>query len=74
MRDGVKLARKSVPTVTLLTEKFVEQGNFVARSVGMPTLPRLVLPHPVAGSGDKNMRRVAAEVVPRIVEALRGSA
>lgn len=74
MRDGVKLARKNVPTVALVTEKFTTQGDFVARSVGMPTLPRLVLPHPVAGSGDKNMSRVAAKIVPEIIELLRGSA
>ena len=74
MRDGVKLARKNIPAVALLTEKFTTQGDFVARSFGMPMLPRLVLPHPVAGSGNKNMRRVASEIVPEIIELLRGSA
>ena len=74
MRDGVKLARKTVPAVALLTEKFTAQGDFVARSVGMPTLPRLVLPHPVAGSGEKNMSRVAAQIVPEIIELLRAPA
>ena len=60
--------------MTLVTEKFTTQGNFVARSVGMPTVPRLELPHPVAGSGDKNMTRVAAQIVPEIIDLLRASA
>lgn len=60
--------------MTLVTEKFMTQGNFVARSVGMPTIPRLELPHPVAGSGDKNMTRVAAQIVPEIIDMLRASA
>ena len=48
MRDGVKLARRKIPAVALVTEEFTEQGNFVARSVGMPDVPRLELPHPLA--------------------------
>ena len=74
MRDGVKLARRNVPAIALVTEEFTEQGSFVARSVGMPGVPRLELPHPVAGSGAKNLTRVASQIAPRIVELLRGSA
>lgn len=72
MRDGVKLARRGIPSVSLVTEEFWPQGDFVARSVGMPDAPRLKLPHPVAGSGVENMAVVADDIVPRIVELLRG--
>lgn len=74
MRDGVKLARRQVPAIALVTEEFTEQGDFVARSVGMPDVPRLELPHPVAGSGEKNLMRVASQIAPRIIELLRGTA
>ena len=74
MRDGVKLARRKVPAIALVTQVFSEQGDFVARSVGMPGLPRLELPHPVAGTGEKNLSRVAAQIVPRIIELLREGA
>ena len=73
MRDGVKLARRGVPSVALVTEKFWAQGDFVARAAGMPGLPRTRLPHPVAGTGDANMAAVAAQAVPHIVASLRGS-
>jgi hypothetical protein len=70
----VKLARRKIPAVALVTEEFTEQGDFVARSVGMPDVPRLELPHPLAGSGAKNLTRVASQFAPRIIELLRGSA
>ena len=73
MRDGVRLARRNVPAIALVTEAFTEQGNFVARSVGLPGVPRLEMPHPVAGSGVENLSRVARQIAPRIVELLRGT-
>ena len=72
MRDGVKLARRGVPAVALVTEKFWAQGDFVARSVGMPDVPRTRLPHPVAGSGHENMTKVASQIAPDIIASLSG--
>ncbi len=43
-------------------------------SFGMPDAPRLQLPHPVAGSGEANLKRVAEEFAPKIIAALRGAA
>ncbi len=74
MRDGIAIARLGLPAVALVTDKFWPQGDFVATSVGMPDIPRVRLPHPVAGSGSANMRRVAEAVVPDIIAALRGTA
>jgi hypothetical protein len=74
VRDGIAFARRGVPVVALVTEDFWPQGNFVARAFGMPEVPRVELPHPVAGTGDEAMRRVATAIVPRILAALRGEA
>lgn len=74
MRDGVNLARRDIPAVALVSTAFWEQGNFIARSVGMPTVPRVEFPHPVAGNGVENMRRVARLIVDDIISALKGSA
>ncbi len=74
MRDGVELARRGIPAVALVTEHFADQGDFVARSVGLPDLPRVHLPHPVAGTGDANMRRVADAIAPRLLRAWQGVA
>jgi hypothetical protein len=68
VRDGVKLARKGMPVVSLVTEEFWPQGNFVARSLGMPDVPRVQLPHPIAGTGESNIGEVAESVVDEILD------
>ncbi len=68
MRDGVKLARLGIPAVALVTEDFWPQGNFVAQSLGMPDIPRVQLPHPLAGTGEENLRRVAGETVADVLQ------
>lgn len=70
MRDGVLAARAGIPAVAIITEEFVTQGEFVARAVGMTAIPRVVIEHPVSGSGRENIQRVAAEVTPRLLRAL----
>ncbi|MCB2063647.1 MAG: hypothetical protein KDE25_09370 [Novosphingobium sp.] len=66
-RDAVNLARAGVPVCALITEKFTEAGGFVARSVGMPDVPRVQLPHPVAGTGEARIAEIARLVAPAIV-------
>ena len=73
MRDGVNVATRGIPAVALVTEEFWPQGDFVAQSFGMPEVPRVQLPHPVAGTGLEKMRLIADNVAAEIVAALEGS-
>ena len=63
----MNLARRGIPAVALVTSEFWPQGDFVARSVGMPDVPRVELPHPVAATGQGTWRRwpttIRAEVI-----------
>ena len=59
--------------MALVTEEFWPQGDFVAESLGMPDLPRVQLPHPVAGTGAERMREIATEIAPAILDALEAS-
>ena len=70
MRDGIAIARLGIPAVALVTEEFWPQGNFVANSLGMPDAPRVRLPHPVAGTGEANLERIADAIAPAIIEVL----
>ncbi|MBF68972.1 MAG: hypothetical protein CMQ29_14940 [Gammaproteobacteria bacterium] len=74
MRDGINIARLGIPAVCLVTEDFWAQGNFVAKSVGMPDVPRVELPHPVAGTGEANMHAVAERIVDEVLDRLAGPA
>jgi hypothetical protein len=70
VRDGILFARNNRPAVALVTTAFWAQGDFVARSAGMPDVPRLELPHPVSGTGADRMAEIAAALAPQIVAAL----
>ena len=45
MLDAVNLERLGIPTVTVVTEPFTVAAETVARSLGMPDIPRVVIPH-----------------------------
>jgi len=70
VRDGINLAKLGVPAVALVTEEFWPQGDFVAQSLGMPQIPRVQLPHPVAGTGMQEIRRIAQDMAPAVIAAL----
>ena len=72
MRDGIAAARDGLPAVALVTEKFWPQGDFVARSMGMPDVPRVQLPHPVAGTGEASLQAIAEAYADAIIDALEG--
>ena len=59
--------------MALVTEEFWPQGDFVASSLGMPGVPRVQLPHPVAGTGSETMREIAEAVAPAVIAALEQS-
>jgi hypothetical protein len=73
VRDGINLAKLGIPAVALVTEEFWSQGNFVAESLGMSGVPRVQLPHPVAGTGAENMTAVADSVAEQILNALEAN-
>jgi hypothetical protein len=70
VRDGIGFARRGIPAVALVTETFWPQGDFVSRSAGMPDIPRIKLPHPVAGTGFEGMRKIAESIADDILRAL----
>jgi hypothetical protein len=70
VRDGISVAKLGIPAVALVTEAFWPQGDFVANSLGMPDIPRVKLPHPIAGTGTDNLKKIAKQVVPSIIAAL----
>ena len=70
MRDVIEVARRGKPAVALLTEKFAEQGKFVASAAGMPLVPQVLLPHPVAGRGGAFLQALASEIAPAILAKL----
>ena len=48
--------------MAFVTEAFWPQGEFVAKAEGMPAIPRIQLPHPVAGTGQAAMAALAERI------------
>ncbi len=57
--------------MALVTEDFWPQGDFTANSLGMPGVPRVKLPHPLAGTGQDRLREVSMRMAPLIIEQLK---
>ena len=64
------IAKLNIPAVALVTEEFWPQGDFVSVSLGMPEIPRVKLPHPVAGSGTEKMKMIAKSVATEVIKSL----
>jgi len=58
------------PAVALVTEKFKEEALFLARAGGIPDVPFVFLPHPVAGKSASYHRALAKIIAPAVVAAL----
>ena len=69
MRDGYNIAQRGFPVVSLITEDFWDQGQFVAKSLGMPNVPRVKLPLPVAGVGEAKIEIIAASIIEEILNS-----
>ena len=70
MRDGIEAAKRGLPSIAFVTDDFWKQGIFVAKAQGMPDIPRIRLPHPVAGTGQVAMASLAEEIFDDIVAKL----
>lgn len=70
MRDGIAIARVGLPAVAFVTTEFWPQGDFVASAEGMPAVPRVQLPHPVAGIGRAAMVKLASAIAGQVLERL----
>ena len=68
----MRFAEAGVPAVALVTEKFWPQGQYVAKVAGVPDLPRVQLPHPVAGRSLDEMQKIAEGVAEAVIAGMRG--
>ena len=62
--------RLGVPAIGVMTERFVSAAELMARVLGMPGYPFVVIPHPVSSAGDDALRamaRTAADGVARLL-------
>lgn len=70
VHDAVSLERAAKPAIVAVCDEFEAHGRNMARSLGHDELKHLVLPYPLEGRAEKEIREIAHEYYPRFLELL----
>ena len=70
MLDGILLEKGGVPAASIVTDVFIETGEAMARSWGVPDYKFLTMLHPIANLAEFELDQRAREIVPKIVKLL----
>jgi hypothetical protein len=71
--DAVNLEKAGIPTVALISRSFCPLGQIVARGVGHPGLPIVMLPHPIGEANPDNIARKGSDAAAAVVRLLTTS-
>ena len=70
MHDTVYFEINHIPSVFIASSEFVGAADAQSKSLGMPDVNRVFVPHPIQDATDDEMRERADEVVDRVIAAL----
>jgi hypothetical protein len=68
--DGILLEKGGVPAASIVTDLFIETGEAMARSWGVPEYEFLTLLHPIANLAEWELDERAREIAPKVVKLL----
>jgi hypothetical protein len=68
-----ELTKRGLAAVVICSEPFLRLGQTQARTLGVPDLPLVVIPHPLGGLSLEQVRGRAEVAIPLVIEALRGT-
>ena len=69
----MKLEAAGRPTVVIATERFASLALRAARGYGLDSARIAVVPHPIGGAPDEELRSVAARAVDEVMGLLTGA-
>ena len=72
MLDSANIERMGIPSVTVVTEPFINAATAVARSQGLD-LPLVVIPHDYLTEDEDAIRTRIAPVIDEMIAALFGT-
>jgi hypothetical protein len=70
IKDSVVVEARRKPVVAIVTEEFAVHGHNVATHLGHGDLKLLVLPYPLEARPERELRAIADEFYPRVLELL----
>jgi hypothetical protein len=68
--DAAELSRSGLPVAVLIADRFAPAARAAARTAHVESLPIVVFPYPLAGTGDANLARAAREATPAVLRSL----
>ena len=72
VQDAIELEKAGRPAVVVTTTRFEPVAATLSASFGLAELRRLVLPHPIGGTGDRTLREWADAGVDRLISLFTG--
>jgi hypothetical protein len=70
IKDSVAIEDHEKPVVAIVCEEFTVHAHNVARHVGHGDLSVLVLPYPLEARPEEELRRIADDFYPQVLELL----
>ncbi len=70
LRDVVMFEEAGVPGVLVASSVFLDAARVQADGLGMPSVRRVVVEHPIQGRTDEEMRLLARRAAAGLLEAL----
>lgn len=68
------MQKRGIPSAVLVTERFVNLAQGVARSRGMPTIPMVVLPHNIEHLPKDQLHALTERALGELLEKLAPAA
>ena len=72
MHDALQLEALGVPAAVVVTEPFTVLVGSIAKTLGAPGYPPVVVPHPISSKDDEHLRKMADGVADAVAAQLAG--
>ena len=71
MLDGILLEKAGIPSISIVTDAFVETGKVMASNWGVPEYLFLSMPHPIGNLSDAELEERVNGVLDDVVKLLK---
>ena len=71
MLDGILLEKAGIPSISIVTDAFVETGKIMASNWGVPEYLFLSIPHPIGNLSDAELEERVNGVLDDVVKLLK---
>jgi hypothetical protein len=63
LHDAISAEKAGIPATAIITDRFRETAQVMARVSGMPDYPFVVIPHPISNNTEAVLRAKAEDAV-----------